>query len=520
MMIFSAVLAISIIVDNPPATASFVTPAAQNSSTTSPQNDETGYTPGTQSLATADLATPSSLTAASTCQGAGSANIAVGLSWSDTQSSSLDADQNPLLSGYSIWRSTSSSGPFSQVGSVTSTGTTPAATAFTDINPSGATTPNAYVANINAGTVSVIDTATNAVTATITLPAPKATFTYAPDALAITPNGSDAYVAVYVTKTSTGAAKPGIVDVIDTATNAVTATITLTGTNAPEPDAVAITPNGSYAYVADYDNGIVDVIDTTTNAVTATITLTGTNAPEPYAVAITPNGSYAYVADADNNVLDVIDTTTNAVTATITLPAPKATFTYEPTDLAISPNSSYAYVTVYVTKTSTGAAKPGIVDVIDTATNAVTATITLTGTNAPEPDAVAITPNGCSAYVTDYYNDIEDVIDTASNTVTTTITLTSAPDLGPHGVAITPNDQAAYVATYCDYSTKPCTYTTIVDPLDLANNKLGAPITVGSGPYAVAIQPSTYYYEVQAYHVSNWTSSYSAVIPITLGFVY
>ncbi len=370
MLTISSILIAPIIVTGPAATASFVTPAASNSNTTSPQNDETGYTPGVQPLTTADLATPGNLTAASSCQGTGSANIAVSLSWSDSQSSSLDADQNPLLSGYTVWRSASPSGPFTQVGSVASSGSTQAATSYTDVNPSGAPTPYAYVANANASTVSVIDTSTNAVTTTIALPAPDSRFTYAPDAVAITPNGSYAYVAVYVYKTANSATENGVVDVIDTSTNTVTTTISLT-----KPPA-------------------------------------------------------------------------------------------------------------------------GL---------------------APIPTAVAITPNGCSVYVTDFDNDIEDVIDTSSNTVTTTITLTDAPDLGPYGVAITPNDSTAYVATYYNYNTS--TYTTIVDPLDLSNNTLGSTITVGSGPYAVAVQPSTYYYEVQAY-ATNWTSAYSAVIPITLGFVY
>ena len=419
MLTISSILIAPIIVTGPAATASFVTPAASNSNTTSPQNDETGYTPGVQPLTTADLATPGNLTAASSCQGTGSANIAVSLSWSDSQSSSLDADQNPLLSGYTVWRSASPSGPFTQVGSVASSGSTQAATSYTDVNPSGAPTPYAYVANANASTVSVIDTSTNTVTTTITLPTP-------------------------------------------------------TGGTTPEPDAVAITPNGSYAYVADYANGVVDVIDTSTNA----------------------------------------------VTTTIALPAPDSRFTYAPDAVAITPDGSYAYVAVHVYKTATSAAKNGVVDVIDTSTNTVTTTISLTKPPAglaPIPTAVAITPNGCSVYVTDFDNDIEDVIDTSSNTVTTTITLTDAPDLGPYGVAITPNDSTAYVATYYNYNTS--TYTTIVDPLDLSNNTLGSTITVGSGPYAVAVQPSTYYYEVQAY-ATNWTSSFSTIMPITLGFVY
>ncbi len=103
----------------------------------------------------------------------------------------------------------------------------------------------------------------------------------------------------------------GTVSVIDTSTNAVTATVTV-GSN---PFGIAITPNGSYAYVANEGAGTVSVIDTSTNVVTATVTV-GT---QPTGVAITPNGSYAYVANNGSASVSVIDTSTNVVTATVTV---------------------------------------------------------------------------------------------------------------------------------------------------------------------------------------------------------
>ena len=56
--------------------------------------------------------------------------------------------------------------------------------------------------------------------------------------------------------------------VISTATNTVTATVNV-GT---APTGVAITPNGSFAYVSQYNSGSVSVISTATNLVTATVT--------------------------------------------------------------------------------------------------------------------------------------------------------------------------------------------------------------------------------------------------------
>jgi len=57
------------------------------------------------------------------------------------------------------------------------------------------------------------------------------------------------------------------VSVIDTATNTVTATVGVGG----RPVAVAITPNGARAYVANSNSNSVSVINTATNTAIATV---------------------------------------------------------------------------------------------------------------------------------------------------------------------------------------------------------------------------------------------------------
>jgi len=96
--------------------------------------------------------------------------------------------------------------------------------------------------------------------------------------------------------------------VIDTATNTVVATIAVGQT----PFGVAITPDGTRAYVAEANSFTVSVIDTATNTVVATIPLVGT----PIGVAITPDGTRAYVTINGDNTVSVFDTTSNTVAAT------------------------------------------------------------------------------------------------------------------------------------------------------------------------------------------------------------
>jgi len=99
-------------------------------------------------------------------------------------------------------------------------------------------TPQAYITNLGDNTVSVIDTASNTVTATVSV----GSF---PNGVAVTPDGAHVYVAHVFGDT---------VSVIDTATNIVTATVTV----GLHPFGVAVTPDGAHVYVANQGDGTVD----------------------------------------------------------------------------------------------------------------------------------------------------------------------------------------------------------------------------------------------------------------------
>jgi YVTN family beta-propeller protein len=84
------------------------------------------------------------------------------------------------------------------------------------------------------------------------------------------------------------------------------------GTN-QNPFGVAITPDGTRAYVTINFPNTVSVIDTATNTVVATIPV----GVGPIGVAITPDGTRVYVTNDDSNTVSVIDTATNTVVETI-----------------------------------------------------------------------------------------------------------------------------------------------------------------------------------------------------------
>ena len=142
----------------------------------------------------------------------------------------------------------------------------------------------------------MIDTATNTVVTTVTVSAG-----IAPDGVAVHLNGS----RVYVTNGSGMAAAA----VIDTATNTVITTVSV----GVAPFGVAVHPDGSRVYVANASNHTVSVIDTATNTVIATVAV----GIGPFGVAVHPDGSRVYVANFSSNTVSVIDTATNTVVGTV-----------------------------------------------------------------------------------------------------------------------------------------------------------------------------------------------------------
>jgi YVTN family beta-propeller protein len=79
------------------------------------------------------------------------------------------------------------------------------------------------------------------------------------------------------------------------------------------PFAVAVTPDGTRAYVTNQGDGTVSAINTTTNTVIATIPV----GIQPFGVDVAPEGSTVYVADASSNRVAVIDVASNTLTKTL-----------------------------------------------------------------------------------------------------------------------------------------------------------------------------------------------------------
>jgi YVTN family beta-propeller protein len=291
--------------------------------------------------------------------------------------------------------------------------------------------PFAYVPNYAGHSVSVIDTATRTVTATI----PVGLF---PSGVAVHPSGALVYVVNNGDFT---------VSVINASTNAVTATVPV----GSFPFGVAVHPAGTFVYVTNQTDGTVSVINTSTNTVTAVVPV-GSN---PAGVAVLPSGTFAYVANFGDGTLSIIDTGTNTASS----PVPVGS---SPAGVVANRAGTRVYVAIQ------GEAE-GRVAVIDTASQAVVASLP----SGLAPTGVGVSPSGATVYTTDQgaFPGTVSVIDVATRTVSATVPV----GVSPFGLSVHPSGALVYAANFASNT---------VSVISTASNTVIDDVTVGNGPFS------------------------------------
>ncbi|CCH29856.1 YncE family protein [Actinosynnema sp. NPDC047251] len=263
-----------------------------------------------------------------------------------------------------------------------------------------------YVTNVRDNTLTVIDTPTNTVDAAVPVGD-------GPAGVVVSPSGAHVYVSNY---------RAGTVSVVDAATLTATETIPV----GPNADGVALTPDGSRLYVAHdvVGAGTVTVVDTATNAVVTDIATGNT----PTAVAVTPDGTKLLVVNKFSNNVAVVSVATNAVIGTIPV-------SFIPHGIAISPDGNRAYVT-----NSEGHS----LSVLDIPALAPVTAIAV----GNRPIGVALTPDGTKAYVTNFTGGTVSIVDTTTLSVANTIPVGTNPvGIAIHAVPAAPTSLVAGYAT-------------------------------------------------------------------------
>jgi len=212
------------------------------------------------------------------------------------------------------------------------------------------------------------------------------------------------------------------------------------------PFFIAITPDGTRAYVTIAASDTISVIDTDPastdfNKVVSTIEVGRAS----IFVAITPDGTRAYLTNRWDGTVSVIDTDPNSPDFNKVVSIIDAG--REPFGINITPDGTRAYVTFfYCTYTLTRECRSGV-QVIDTETDTVIDTIEDLGMFAY---IIAFTPDGTRAYLAPYKSPVK-VIDTSDNSVVDTIKMDRGPfgPYGPYWAAIAPSvDTDSYSAAF------------------------------------------------------------------------
>ncbi len=312
--------------------------------------------------------------------------------------------------------------------------------------------PLAYVTSFASNSISVIDTGANTVVDTIPVG-------NGPEGIAVAPDGKHVYVAI---------STDNDLSVIDATTDKVVKKIPVAG----GAFLAAVTPDGKHAYVTGRSS--VWVIDTTSEKVVATVPNIG-GGEGINGIAVTPDGKRVYVTSPGE--ISAINTTSNKVVATIPSVSPRISIR----NITIAPDGKHAYAT-----NTDGAAVGCFISIIDTAANTVTFGAELAPGSTILAVNIAVTPNGKTLYLPIFTGPpVGDIfaVETATNAVAATIPFPQNPLTDATDVAITPDGRRAYV-TAEPFNAGP-SFVTVVD---VATNLIISQIAIPKGT-AIAIIP-------------------------------
>ena len=300
---------------------------------------------------------------------------------------------------------------------------------------SPAATGSVWVADEGADSLTVIDAASNTVTATLT-------GITGPHNVSVSPDGAVVYAV----------SSAGVVVAIDPASYRVSAAAR-TGS---EPTHVIEAPNGK-VYGTDSGDGTVSVFQAPGLNPLGRIRVDGM----PHGLRAAAGGSVIVVANTMDGAIDLIDPATDKYIGAVPVGS-------SPAQVAVSADGKFAY---------TGISEPPSVVKVDLAQRKVVAS-----TPVPNPPVqLYLTPDETGVVSADQgrkdaQGQTLSVIDTSAMTTRGTVT-TGA---GPHGVVIDSSGHWAWVTNSFDNT---------VTAVDLSGLSAKSPVSVGSQPSGISYSP-------------------------------
>lgn len=293
---------------------------------------------------------------------------------------------------------------------------------------------------------------------------------HSPNAIAVNPAGTFAYVVNYFQHTV-------LMFAINSSTGVLTALSPAAVRTDPSNDAangnsysIAINPAGTFAYVVNlYTKKIaMFAINTSTGILSPLSTPSVPSGNDPRWISINPAGTFAYVTNYADNTLTIYSIGNDGIlTAVNTISAFSG-----PTQITIHPSGNYAYVTNSTANS---------ISILNLQNNTVIGTV-LTGNS---PTQIAINPDGTNAYVVNTNSNTISMYSLGSDgSLIPLSTATIATGATPVSIGINPSGAYAYVSNIGDSTISMYSINSSTGTL----SALSTPVATGTSPLFMAIK--------------------------------
>jgi YVTN family beta-propeller protein len=202
-----------------------------------------------------------------------------------------------------------------------------------------------------------------------------------PTVLAIAPDGSHVYAA----------ASGGQLSVISTGTDRIVATVPI----GPNPTGIVVSPDGTRVFMTHLFAVDLTVVDATTNAPAKSIDLTTERFRGGFSrIALSPDGTLAYVVNYDNQVLGIVPTAGGPLDVRL--------MNMSPRDIALTADGRSGYIAGCWSFCT-----PGTVQAFDTGARRFGERLSV----GPSPYRIALSPDGRTIFTTNLGDSSLSIVD-------------------------------------------------------------------------------------------------------------